>query len=125
VHGATIGIQFSSGEVLSWTNLRPMLVPIKMRALEGISFSACLLVEGTSACQMAMQVGMPHIIISQWLAISKNQLGQTQPSPTQPSIIFFQRDTISSACSSSRDPAGVTDGRGQSSCSSGGKSIKS
>lgn len=59
-HGATHGIQLSSGDVLSWADLRPMLTPIN-ESLSGyllLCMSAC---EGYSACQMAMQDGDgPH-----------------------------------------------------------------
>jgi len=54
-HGANTGIQLSSGDVLSWADLRPMLAPIN-ESLGGyllLYMSAC---EGYSACQMAMQV---------------------------------------------------------------------
>lgn len=55
-HGATHGIQLSSGDVLSWPDLRPMLTPIN-ESLGGyplLCMSAC---EGYSACQVAMQEG--------------------------------------------------------------------
>jgi len=59
-HGATHGIQLSSGDVLQWIDLRPMLTPIN-ESLGGyllLCMSAC---EGYSACQMAMQDGDgPH-----------------------------------------------------------------
>jgi len=59
-HGAATGIQLSSGDVLRWADLRPMLTPIN-ESLGGfllLCMSAC---EGYSACQMAMQVGDgPH-----------------------------------------------------------------
>lgn len=53
-HGATHGIQLSSGDVLNWSDLRPMLTPIN-ESLGGyllLCMSAC---EGYNACQMAMQ----------------------------------------------------------------------
>lgn len=53
-HGATPGIQLSSGDVITWSNLRQLLVPIN-ESLGGallLCMSAC---EGYSACQMAMQ----------------------------------------------------------------------
>ncbi len=59
-HGSRAGIQLSSGDVLSWLQLRELLVPINT-SLEGallLCMSAC---EGYSACQMAMQEGeAPH-----------------------------------------------------------------
>lgn len=55
-HGSDAGIQLSSGSVVSWSELRELLVPIN-ESLEGallLCMSAC---EGYHACQMAMQVG--------------------------------------------------------------------
>lgn len=53
-HGTMTGIQLSSGDVIAWSNLRLLLVPIN-ESLGGallLCMSAC---EGYSACQMAMQ----------------------------------------------------------------------
>lgn len=53
-HGASEGIQLSSGDVIGWTELRELLVPIN-ESLGGallLCMSAC---KGYSACQMAMQ----------------------------------------------------------------------
>lgn len=53
-HGAAQGIQLSSGDFVTWADLRQMLVPIN-ESLGGallLCMSAC---EGYSACQMAMQ----------------------------------------------------------------------
>ncbi len=53
-HGATAGIQLSNGDVITWFDLRQLLVPIN-ESLGGallLGMSAC---EGYSACQMAMQ----------------------------------------------------------------------
>jgi hypothetical protein len=53
-HGAMAGIQLSSGEVIAWSDLRQLLVPIN-ESLGGallLCMSAC---EGYSACKMAMQ----------------------------------------------------------------------
>ena len=53
-HGAAAGIQLSSGDVISWPELRELLVPIN-ESLGGallLCMSAC---KGYSACQMAMQ----------------------------------------------------------------------
>lgn len=53
-HGATPGIQLSSGDVIKWADLRALLVPIN-ESLGGallLCMSAC---EGYSASQMAMQ----------------------------------------------------------------------
>jgi hypothetical protein len=59
-HGSSAGIQLSNGNVISWLELRELLVPIN-ESLEGgllLCMSAC---EGYSACQMAMQEGeVPH-----------------------------------------------------------------
>lgn len=55
-HGAAHGIQLSNGDVLGWSDLRPMLTPIN-ESLGGyllLCMSAC---EGYSACRMAMQEG--------------------------------------------------------------------
>ncbi len=53
-HGSTQGIQLSSGGVITWGNLRTLLVPIN-DSLGGallLCMSSC---EGYNACQMAMQ----------------------------------------------------------------------
>lgn len=53
-HGAIRGIQLSNGAVVTWSELRQLLVPIN-ESLGGallLCMSAC---EGYSACQMAMQ----------------------------------------------------------------------
>jgi len=53
-HGASEGIQLSSGDVISWPELRELLVPIN-ESLGGallLCMSAC---EGYGACQIAMQ----------------------------------------------------------------------
>lgn len=53
-HGASEGIQLSSGDIIGWTELRELLVPIN-ESLGGallLCMSAC---KGYSACQMAMQ----------------------------------------------------------------------
>lgn len=59
-HGAQTGIQLSSSETLTWSQLREFLVPINA-SLEGallLCMSAC---HGYSACQMAMQEAeVPH-----------------------------------------------------------------
>jgi hypothetical protein len=59
-HGASHGIQLSSGDIVPWTTLRGLLTPIN-QSLDGIlvlCMSAC---HGYSACQMAMQEGdRPH-----------------------------------------------------------------
>lgn len=53
-HGATPGIQLSSGAIITWSDLRQLLVPINesLRGALLLCMSAC---EGYSACQMAMQ----------------------------------------------------------------------
>lgn len=59
-HGNSAGIQLSSGEVVSWQELRELLVPINV-GLQGallLCMSAC---KGFSAIQMAMEEGDgPH-----------------------------------------------------------------
>jgi hypothetical protein len=59
-HGSSSGLQLSSGQVITWVELRAMLTPIN-QSLNGallLSMSAC---EGYSACQMAMQESdAPH-----------------------------------------------------------------
>jgi hypothetical protein len=59
-HGASGGIQLSSGDVINWLDLRQILMLIN-ESLDGfllLCMSAC---EGFSACQMAMQEGDgPH-----------------------------------------------------------------
>lgn len=53
-HGASKGLQLSSGDVVTWADLRQLLVPIN-ESLGGallLCMSAC---EGYSACQMAME----------------------------------------------------------------------
>jgi len=59
-HGSSDGVQLSSGEVISWLELRDLLIPIN-QSFDGallLCMSAC---EGYSACQMAMQEGeVPH-----------------------------------------------------------------
>jgi hypothetical protein len=59
-HGGKPGIQLSSGEVITWRDLRQLLVPIN-QSLQGmllLCMSAC---EGYSACQMVMEEGeAPH-----------------------------------------------------------------
>jgi hypothetical protein len=59
-HGSSSGLQLSSGQVISWIELRSMLTPIN-QGLSGallLCMSACA---GYSACQMAMQEGdAPH-----------------------------------------------------------------
>jgi hypothetical protein len=59
-HGSTEGIQLSSGDVISWMELRQFLAPIN-QSLHGsliLCMSAC---KGYSACRMAMQEGEePH-----------------------------------------------------------------
>lgn len=59
-HGSSGGIQLSSDEVVSWNDLRDLLIPIN-QSFKGtllLCMSAC---EGYSACQMAMQAGeAPH-----------------------------------------------------------------
>jgi hypothetical protein len=59
-HGSSGGIQLSTSEVVSWHQLRDLLVPIN-QSLQGtllLCMSAC---EGYNACQMAMQEeDVPH-----------------------------------------------------------------
>jgi hypothetical protein len=59
-HGGKSGIQLSNGELVPWTALRDLILPINT-SLGGallLCMSAC---EGYSACQMAMQVDdAPH-----------------------------------------------------------------
>lgn len=59
-HGNSTGIQLSSGEVISWRELRELLIPINV-GLHGallLCMSAC---KGFSAIQMAMEEGAgPH-----------------------------------------------------------------
>jgi len=59
-HGEEEGIQLSSGEVVTWADLRSLLIPIN-KSLQGnllLCISAC---KGYSACRMAMEVGSaPH-----------------------------------------------------------------
>lgn len=59
-HGGREGIQLSSGEIVTWADLRGLLIPIN-ESLQGallLCMSAC---EGYGACQMAMEVGeAPH-----------------------------------------------------------------
>jgi hypothetical protein len=59
-HGGTEGIQLSSGEIVTWADLRELLVPIN-QSLQGallLCMSAC---EGYSACRMAMEINdAPH-----------------------------------------------------------------
>jgi len=59
-HGSENGIELSSGEALSWSELRALLVPVN-QSLNGallLCMSAC---HGYSACRMAMEEGdVPH-----------------------------------------------------------------
>ena len=59
-HGSNAGIELSSKEVLTWTDLRGLLVPVN-ESLGGellLCMSAC---QGYSACQMAMEEqDLPH-----------------------------------------------------------------
>jgi|SRR5579862_6991953 len=59
-HGSSAGLQLSSGQVITWIQLREMLTPVN-QALNGallLCMSAC---KGYSAVQMAMQEGnAPH-----------------------------------------------------------------
>jgi hypothetical protein len=59
-HGSDRGIQLSSGDVVEWSQLRELLLPIN-ESLGGalmLCMSAC---EGYSACQMAMEIDdKPH-----------------------------------------------------------------
>jgi hypothetical protein len=59
-HGGKDGIQLSSGEIITWTQLRELLLPIN-ESLQGallLCMSAC---EGFNACQMAMEIqDAPH-----------------------------------------------------------------
>ena len=65
-HGASGGIQLSSGDVINWLDLRQILMLIN-ESLDGfllLCMSAC---EGFSACQMAMQEGDgPHPYFYGW-----------------------------------------------------------
>jgi hypothetical protein len=59
-HGGTQGIQLSSGQVITWPDLRQMLVPIN-QSLQGLLLLCMSACEGYSACQMAMEEGdAPH-----------------------------------------------------------------
>jgi hypothetical protein len=54
-HGAQSGLQLSNGDVISWPQLRELLLPVN-QSLSGfllLCMSAC---EGYSACQMAMEL---------------------------------------------------------------------
>jgi len=59
-HGAQSGLQLSNGEVVTWPQLRELLLPVN-KSLAGfllLCMSAC---EGYSACQMAMELeGADH-----------------------------------------------------------------
>ncbi len=59
-HGASFGTQLSDGTVLSWSDIRDLILPIN-ESLNGtllLCMSAC---EGYSACQMAMRTDdAPH-----------------------------------------------------------------
>lgn len=59
-HGSTDGIQLSSGETLSWQDLKALLIPINtsLGNMLVLCMSAC---DGYSACRMAKQEGDgPH-----------------------------------------------------------------
>lgn len=59
-HGGPDGIQLSSGEIVTWAQLRALVLPIN-DSLQGallLCMSAC---EGYAACRMAMEIGdAPH-----------------------------------------------------------------
>ena len=55
-HGATSGIQLSSGDVVPWQALRGLLTQIN-KTLDGLLVLCTSACEGYSACQMAMQSG--------------------------------------------------------------------
>jgi hypothetical protein len=59
-HGSTSGIELSSGEVITWTELRNLLIPVN-ESLEGALFLCMSACHGYSACQMAMEEqDLPH-----------------------------------------------------------------
>ncbi len=55
-HGGSEGVQLSSGETVTWTQLRDYLVPVNASLQGGLllCMSAC---EGYGACRMAMGIG--------------------------------------------------------------------
>lgn len=59
-HGSKTGVQLSSGEEITWADLRDLITPVN-ESLQGtllLCMSAC---NGYSACRMAMRVGnVPH-----------------------------------------------------------------
>lgn len=59
-HGSKVGVQLSSGDLITWDRLRELLIPIN-ESLQGsllLCMSAC---EGYGASQMAMELGdAPH-----------------------------------------------------------------
>lgn len=59
-HGSYQGIQLSSNEIITWTELRDLLIPVN-KSLGGQLFLCMSACQGYSACQMAMVEGdVPH-----------------------------------------------------------------
>jgi hypothetical protein len=54
-HGAQSGLQLSNGDVITWPQLRELLLPVN-KSLGGHLFLCMSACEGYSACQMAMEL---------------------------------------------------------------------